>query len=342
MRFLLGAAALVVIAAGIRATAVLLIPLVLALFLSIITFPLVRALQHRRVHRAAAVAITMVAVLVALSGPSLLVVTAIRQFASAVPGYEARLRRLVTRSFDWLRDHNLDTSSLLAWVDPGQLLNVMVTMLSGLATLLSLAFLVVLISAFMLFEAADIKERRPTVLPPALRQHLSRIAREMQSWLLVKTIISLGTGVAAGFWVAALGVEFPLLWGLTAFLLNYIPNLGSVIAAFPPALLALIEFGPLHAALVVAGYIVINAALGSFMEPWLMGRRVGLSPLVVLLSVIAWGWMWGVAGMLLSVPITMAIKIALETSDELQWIAHLMEGGNRLPPPASTPQDARL
>lgn len=325
-----------IIAAGIRATAVLLIPLVLALFLSIITFPLVSVLQRRGVHRALAVAITIVAVLLILSGPSVLVVTAVRQFASAVPGYETRLRSIVARTFEWLRDHNVDTSAMMAWVDPGQLLNMMVTMLSGVATLLSLAFLVVLISAFMLFEAADIQERRPTVLPPALRQHLARIAREMQSWLLVKTIISLATGVAAGFWVAALGIEFALLWGLTAFLLNYIPNLGSIIAAFPPALLALIEFGPLHALLVLGGYVVINTVLGSFMELYLMGRRVGLSPLVVLLSVITWGWMWGIAGMLLSVPITMAIKIALEQSpDGSRWLARLMEGGNRAGPAGS-------
>jgi AI-2 transport protein TqsA len=122
-----------------------------------------------------------------------------------------------------------------------------------------------------------------------------------------------GGAVVAGFWVAVLGIEFALLWGLTAFLLNYIPNIGSLVAAFPPALLALIGYGPLWAVIVLAGYALINLALGSLLEPYAMGRRVGLSPLVVLLSVIAWGWMWGIAGMLLSVPITMSIKIRSRT-----------------------------
>jgi AI-2 transport protein TqsA len=319
----------VIIIAGVRATAVLLIPLVMAVFLSAITFPLVRGLQKRGIHRALAVVVTMAAVLAILSGPSLLIVTAIRQFATAVPVYEARLRHTLAQVFDWLRDHSVDPTSLTTFVDPAQVLNLMMTTLSGVATLLSLAFLVVLISSFMLLEAADIVDRRPTVLPPSLRQHLARVAGEMQTWLWVKTIISLATGVAAGLWVAALGIEFALLWGLTAFLLNYIPNLGSLIAAFPPTLLALLQFDPIWAGLVLLGYIVINAVFGSFMEPYLMGRRVGLSPLVVLLSVITWGWMWGVAGMLLSVPITMTIKTALENSSEdLRWIAHLLEGGN--------------
>jgi len=330
MKFLVGAASLVIIAAGLRATSIILMPLVLAVFLSVITFPLVQRLHKLGVHHALAVAMTLLAVLAVLSGPSVLIVAAIRRFASAVPRYETALRTMVARALDWLRDHNFDTTTLTTYIDPAQLLNVMVTTLSGVATLLSLAFLVVLISSFMLFEAADILHRRPTVLPAELRQHLARIAGEMQTWLWVKTIISFATGLVAGVWVAVLGIEFALLWGLVAFLLNYIPNLGSLIAAFPPALLALIQFGPLTAALVVAGYLVINIGFGSFMEPYLMGRRVGLSPLAVLLSVIVWGWMWGIPGMLLSVPITMGVKIALENSSaDLRWVARLMEGGNR-------------
>ncbi|HUE88616.1 MAG TPA: AI-2E family transporter [Vicinamibacterales bacterium] len=330
VKFLVGAASLVIIAAGLRATAVILMPLVLAVFLSVITFPLVRRLQRRGIHSVVAVIMTLLAVLAVLSGPSVLIVTAIRQFASAVPRYEAGLRALIARSLEWLRDRNVDTTTLTAYVDPSQVLNVLVTTLSGVATLLSLAFLVVLISAFMLFEAADIVHRRPLVLPAEVRQHVARIASQVQTWLWVKTIISFATGVVAGAWVAMLGVEFALLWGLLTFLLNYIPNLGSIIAAFPPALLALIQFGPLTAVLVLVGYVVVNIAFGSFLEPYLMGRRVGLSPLAVLLSVIVFGWMWGIPGMLLSVPITMTIKIALENSSgDLQWVARLIEGGNR-------------
>ena len=329
MKFLLGTAAIVIILAGVRATAALLLPFVLALFLALIAFPLVRWLQERRIPRALAVAITMLAVLGTLVGPSLLVATAIRQFVTAVPGYEIRLRQIVGGLLRWLRARDIDTTYLTGLLDPAQVLDIMVTTLTGVVTLLSVAFLVVLVASFILFEAAGIREQPHRVLPPALREHLARIAGEMQTWLWVKTVISLATGLAAGLWAAILGVDFALLWGLVAFLFNYIPNLGSIIAAFPPALLALIQFGPFAAALVLLGYLGINALFGSFLEPYLMGRRIGLSPLVVLLSVVAWGWMWGIAGMLLSVPITMGIKIAFENADDLRWVAQLMEGGNR-------------
>ncbi len=336
MKLIVGVAGLIVILAGMRATSTILIPFVLAMFLALVCFPLVRLLQERRVHRVLAVIITMMAVLGALVGPSLLVITAIRQFATAVPGYEAQLRRIVQDGFEWLRVAQIDTAFLTTFADPARIFSLMVNALTGVVTLLSLAFLVALIAAFMLVEAADALNGRRSPLPLQVRQVFAKIAKDMQTWLWVKTIISLATGVAAGFWVGLLGIEFALLWGLTAFLLNYIPNLGSLIAAVPPALLALVQFGPLVAGLVVAGYIVINAFFGSVLEPYLMGRRIGLRPLVVLLSVVLWGWMWGIAGMLLAVPITMAVKFGLESSEESRWIADLLGDSSRQVAPAIT------
>jgi predicted PurR-regulated permease PerM len=327
MKILVSLAALIVIAAGVRATSALLIPLVLALFLAIITFPLVRLLQ-RRLHRLFAVLITMVTVLIALVGPGALIVTAIRQFASAAPDYEARLRKLIQRSADWLDERNLEAAYIRTFADPSMLIGFVVTTLSSVVTLLSLVFLVVLVSAFMLAETADIADRRRDVLPPKARRVISQIAQQMQTWLWVKTIVSLLTGVAAGLWVAVMGIEFALVWGLIAFLLNYIPNFGSLFASLPPALIALVSGGPLAAVIVLLGYVVINVALGSVLEPYLMGRQVGLSPLVVLVSVVVWGWLWGVAGMLLAVPITMTIKFGLEASEEFRWLARLLSGGS--------------
>lgn len=327
MKLILGAASLVVIAAGVRATAPLLIPLVLALFLAIITFPLVRWLQRRLANRLLAVIITMLAVLVALVGPGVLIVTGIRRFVSAVPGYEAKLRQLLGVTVEWLRDRNVDPTFISGLADPSIIFGFVVTTLSSVVTLLSVAFIVVLVAAFVLVETTDVLDERIDALPAPVRHVVARIARQMQIWLWVKTIISLATGIAAGLWVALMGIEFALVWGLVAFLLNYIPNFGSLIAAIPPALLALIQSGPLVAAAVLLGYVGINLTFGSIMEPYLMGRRIGLSPLVVLLSVIVWGWLWGPAGMLLAVPITMTIKFGLESSDDFRWIARLLGGG---------------
>ena len=135
--------------------------------------------------------------------------------------------------------------------------------------------------------------------------------------------------VTSFLWV--LGVDFPILWGLLAFLLNYVPTIGSIIAAIPPLLLALIQISPAAAGAVGAGFVVINLIMGNAIEPRFMGKGLGLSTLVVFLSLVVWGWVLGPVGMLLSVPLTMTVKIALEANPNTQWLAHLLGPADALP-----------
>ena len=329
MRVLVGVASLVVVGAGLRATSAIMIPLVLALFLALLAFPLVRLLQRLRLHAALAVFVTVLVILAMLVGPGMVVVAAVRQFASAVPDYEVRLRAMTSRTFAWLRQNDIDTGALTAFADPSRALELILATLSGVVTLLSVAFIVVIVSAFVLTEAASIFERRQHLLSHEQRRTLAVFMGDLQTYLWVKSGISLATGLAAWGWCTLLGIDFALLWGLLAFLLNYIPTFGSIVAAVPPALLALIQFGLGPAALTVAGYIGINIVFGSLLEPTLLGYRLRLSPLTVLLSVIIWGWVWGIAGALLSVPMTMALKIGLEQSEQSRWLVDLLEGGRR-------------
>jgi predicted PurR-regulated permease PerM len=129
------------------------------------------------------------------------------------------------------------------------------------------------------------------------------------------------TGVAAALWVWILGVDFPIIWGVLAFLLNYVPNLGSIVAAIPPMLLAFVQYGGGTAFLVAAGYTVINLVIGNIIEPRFMGQGLGLSTLVVFLSLVFWGWLFGPVGMLLSVPLTMMLKIGFESHPDTRWLA---------------------
>jgi AI-2 transport protein TqsA len=137
-------------------------------------------------------------------------------------------------------------------------------------------------------------------------------------------VTSMTTGLLVGLWTLAVGLDFPLFWGLTAFLLNYVPTVGSLVAAVPAVALGLVQLGPGGALLVALGYIVINVTIGNLIEPQVMGRGLGLSPLVVLLSLLFWGWVWGPLGMLLSLPLTMVLKIMVENVPQLAWLAVLM------------------
>ena len=146
----------------------------------------------------------------------------------------------------------------------------------------------------------------------------------IKRYMVIKTLISLATGILIAIWLSILGVDFPVLWGFLAFLLNYVPNVGSTVAAVPAVLLALIQLGMAHAALAAAGYMAVNFILDNVIETRLMGRRLGLSTLVVFLSLIFWGSLLGPIGMVLCIPFTMTLKFACECSEDTRWIAMLL------------------
>ena len=392
-RMLVVAASLVVVIAGLRAASSLLIPVLIALFISILSFPLLFWLRSKRCPTGIAVAATILTDLAILAVVIGLVSGSINELVRERAKYEKRFQDF-SESVDgwtsdvrsWLVDRGIDaedwfgfpdtldgTSSessgvvpgsadgsttgadgepsspgvavarplqadegigrwLLTWFDLEAILDAANTTLRGLANILSSTFIVLLITTFILLEATYFRRKlRRAFADPVVEQRVATIMAELRRYLGVKTGISAVTGLLVGIWVAILGVDFAPLWGLVAFALNYIPNLGSIIAAGPPVLLALIQEGVGLAVLVAIGYLVVNIVIGNFVEPALMGRRLGLSVLVVFLSLIFWGWVWGPVGMLLSVPLTMILKIMLENTDDLRWAATLLEG-KREPP----------
>ena len=202
---------------------------------------------------------------------------------------------------------------------------------SGLQGLLANFFLIIFTVVFLLLEASSFPGKLQLVLTASRGdpEYFKRFTSGVQRYLGIKTIVSLVTGVAAAALTAAFGLDFPLLWGLLAFLFNYVPNIGSLIAAIPAVALALIQFGFGQATMIAAGYFIINITIGGIIEPRVVGRGLGLSTLVVFLSLVFWGWVFGPVGMLLSVPLTMTAKIALDSSDRTAPIAVLLGPAER-------------
>lgn len=335
VRILLTVASMVILIAGLRAAASLVIPFLLSLFLALLTLPLVAWLQGRRVPTFAAVLIAVLVNVLAVAAILALVAGSFQAFTAAAPRYQARLGEMASATLVWLGERGIDSSQWIPadLVNPGVVLDLVVAMLGGVASVLSNAVLVFLAMVLILLEAAGL----PTKLQVALGarsvslQHFDRVKLEVQRYLGIKTLVSLATGAAVGVCLAALGVDFPVLWGVLAFILNYIPNLGSILAAVPPVLLSIVQLGPGTAVVVAIVYLVVNTLLAAVLEPYLLGRSFGLSTLVVFLSLIFWGWVWGPVGMLLSVPLTMTVKITLENTAELRWIAVLL-GPSPKPP----------
>ncbi len=341
-RFLLMAASTIIVIGGLRFAAALLIPFVLAAFLAILCLPAVDVLTRKRVPTIVAVLRVVLILGGALSGIGAIVGTSINQFTEAVPKYEMRVDQLWASVETWVEElpfevlpHRTPDEKAVRPLDivkPGQMMGFIGTGLKGVLAALQNTFLVILTLVFMLLEA--------TTFPTKIRlafgggsenvDRFTTITGKIQRYLAIKTVTSMTTGVLVGICVGLLGLDFAVVWGLVAFLLNYIPNIGSIVAAVPAVLLAFVQLGIGGGLGVAAVYLVINVLIGNLIEPALLGRSLGLSTLVVFLSLVFWGWMWGTVGMLLSVPLTMVIKIFLEHSEDLQWAAILLDSGRAL------------
>ena len=332
LQYLMGAASLVVIVAGLRAAAPLVLPFLVAAFLAVVSVPLIGAFERWRLPRPLAVLGAVLLAVAAIAVLAFAVGRSVNEFAAAAPYYQERLQALLDSSLALGGEFGLsiENSNTLDLLPFGSIFDVLGGTLGALASFASNTFLVLLTVTFILIEAAGFS----TKLREAFGSHvqfgqLERMMRSVQHYLAMKSAISAVTGVAIGFWVAAFGLDFALMWGLVAFILNFIPTLGSIIAAVPAVTLALIQFDPARAGIIAAGYVAVNIILGNLVEPYLMGRRLGLSTLFVFVSLVFWGWVWGPVGMLFSVPLTMSIKIALENTRDFRWVAVMLDADPR-------------
>lgn len=330
LNIFLGLAAVVVIVAGMKAASVIVVPFLLALFVTIILAPFFFWLQGRGIPAALALALIFVLLLgMGFLGVGLMN-QSIRKLNSKIPDYQTKATIYVEDFDRWLESMGVDTpeNRMDQILNSGALFQYTGRFLGAASGILSQAFIIILIAAFMLFEAAILPAKIRS-LPNVSEDTYARLARsilDVRRYLAIKTIMSLITGVLVYILLMVLGVDFPILLAVTAFLLNFVPNIGSIIAAIPAVAMALFDHGITTGLVCAIGYLCINVGIGNFIEPRYMGRGLGLSTLIVILSLIFWGWVLGPIGMLLSIPLTMALKIALESSPDTHWIGILMGG----------------
>lgn len=329
---LVNAAAFVVVVAGMKAAASLVVPFLLAVFLTIISLPLLLWLEKRGIPELPGLLFILILAVGLWFMLVLLIGTALGDFTQSVPFYQERLRTIVGDAWSWLATYGLtiDRSMLDGIFDPGKIMKLLTSTLNGLGGVLKDAFLILLMFIFLILEATGIPRKIQAISrnEKGSLNSYSAITQGVNRYLAIKAMTSLTTGFLIYVLLRIQGIDFPVLWGTLAFILNFIPNIGSLIAAVPPALLALVQFGPAQATVTMLGFLAVNTVIGSILEPKIMGKGVGLSTLVVFLSLIFWGWVLGPVGMLLSVPLTMAAKIAFAEHESTSWISLLL-GSNK-------------
>ncbi len=327
-QILLTIAALVVVVAGMSAAKAILVPFLLAAFIAIISAPPLFWLQRKGLSTWLALLIVILGVLFIGLLVAGLVGSSVKDFSRDLPVYEAKLKQQTSLIISWLEKLGVDISgfALTEIFNPGAAMKLVAALLNSLGNMLANGFLILMTVIFVLLEASSFPAKLHTVLggPESSLVRFDNFISNVKQYMAIKTLVSLATGILVAIWLTVIGVDYALLWGLLTFALNYVPNIGSIIAAVPAVLLAIIQLGFMRAGAAAAGYVVINLLMGSVIEPRFMGRGLGLSTLVVFLSLIFWGWVLGPVGMLLSVPLTITAKIALDSRDETRWIAVLL------------------
>jgi predicted PurR-regulated permease PerM len=327
-RILVIVAALVIIARGVHQAQSVLAGILVAVFLAAIGTPSVIWLERRRVPNAVAVLVVITGMAAIFAVIGLLVGTSLNSFYADLPDYQARVQKHVSSLQTFLSTKGIQFADTIQFdpIKPETVRRLTASLLAGLGSALFELVLVLLTVTFILLEASSFPAKLRAVLgdPQKDFHPFMSFVYDINRYMGIKTVISMTAGVLIGTWLWILEVDFPILWGFLAFLLHYVPNIGALISAVPAVFLALIQLGIGRAALAAAGYLSVNFILGNVVEPMLMGRRLGLSTLVVFLSLIFWGGLLGLVGVVLCIPLTMALKFACENNKSTRWIAVLL------------------
>lgn len=331
IRILVVIASIVVIISGLKAAAAIVVPFLLAVFVVILVAPWYFSMQRKGVPSAIALLVIVSALLaLGIFGASFFT-AAVNSFVRNLPQYQTILTLQVDEATAWLTARGVEVpeDTFKQTLDTQKLFAYARTIAGSVTVLLSNGFVITLVAIFILLEAARLpaKIRNLPGMTNDRWDDFLEIVGNVRQYMAMKTVMSLLTAVLVGTMLWLMDVDYPILLAVLAFLLNFVPSIGSIIAAIPGVLLALILHGFGDAAICAIGYLIINVGVSNFLEPKYMGKGLGISPMVIIVSLFLWGWILGPIGMLLSVPLTMAIKVALQSNPGTRSIAFLLSDG---------------
>jgi AI-2 transport protein TqsA len=370
-RFLINAAAFVIVIAGLKSSSELVVPVLISVFLAVICIPPVQWLQKKKLPTWLALLIVITTVWSVTFVIVMITYSSMMDFINTdVEVFQGKIENLIKIPFEelesttnqslekvpvggledgteqnikqpWLTtvlsslDLDLEDIQKLPKLISQKALKYLKDLFLGFIQILTNSFMIMLTTVFMVLEVAGLPAKLKML--PGLAgdnsKQLEQIVQNVRQYMILKTNMSLVTGILIVVWLKIIGVKYFLVWGLLAFFLNYIPTIGSILAAVPAILIALLGtdsaepevlFSLGKGAFTAVGFLLVNIVIGNVIEPKVMGKGLGLSTLVVFLSMVFWGWVFGPVGMVLSVPLTTIVKITLDSSDETRWVAILL------------------
>lgn len=300
-------------------------PMLLAIFLSIVCAQPIIWMKKRKVPSMVAILIVLIGIVAIFMGFADIIGTSVSSFSSVAPFYEQRLEEIWMNVISFFNERGIEVTGekLSEIIAPGKVMGYTAGALGQLGGVMSNTLTIFFLLLFMLMEldGFSIKTKAVATKTNVSVSYLNTIGKSIRHYLSIKTVMSLLTGFVIWIGLLIVGIDYAIIWALIAFLLNYIPNIGSIIAAFPAVLFALIQLGAGGAIWTIVIFISVNMIVGNLVEPKMMGQGLGLSTLVVFVALIFWGFVLGTVGMFLSVPLTMSLKIMLEQNEKTKWIA---------------------
>ncbi|ASM39465.1 AI-2E family transporter [Campylobacter sp. RM12327] len=326
---LINLASFVIIMTGLYFAKDIVIPFLLAIFLAVLISPIITYMQKLKIPRA----ISLIIVLLCFFGLFFIIGNVVAKnmtnFLTNLPDLQSKFMSFYSDlilKFSSFTDYISFNESLFSYINPNNIFLATSGALKWSSTLISKTFIVLLLFVFMIIETNIFKQKVIyfSNLNSQNKIMVDRFISDLKRYLAIKTISSLATGVLVWIVLIYLNVPYAPIWGMVAFLLNYIPTIGSIIASIPAILIALLLNGYINALWVSIFYLVINISIGNFIEPKFLGDKLGLSTLVVILSLIFWGFVLGIGGMFLAVPLTMSLKIAMDSNKKTKFISILL------------------
>ena len=326
-------ASVIIVLAGIKSASEILVPFLLALFIAIVLSPMYEVLKRKKIPDFLALIIVILGFVFFLGLIASLIGTSVQDFSSNINLYTAKLNAyyLSLASYSKSFGFDLPLDEISNMMNSKQIMLFASSIIKGMGSMFTNSFVILLTVIFMLLESQSFSKKidfadgdKDMII------HINSILDKIKEYMMLKALISLFTGFIVWIALLIIGTDYAFLWAVLAFLLNFIPNIGSIIAAVPAVLITLVQLGSVSALIVTAIYTAINVIIGSIIEPKIMGKGLGLSTLVVFLSLLFWGWLLGMVGMLLSIPLTIMAKIILSENEDSRWMSVLLGSGENL------------
>jgi predicted PurR-regulated permease PerM len=339
LRFILGVAGLGIALIAVRQASGIIVPLLLAWIIVLSASPLFYWLREKNAPGWLAFALTFLAIITVGAFLVITLIVAVDQLFELLPTYSDEIdsiKQSIQEFLDGLGLGQITSSATADLIDPSAIMDLYAGLLGGLVEALSNVVLIFMAIIFMLVEAFNMPRKMAAELDAGndYVRRLSEFSLDIRRYISITTWIGLLTGTLDTIFFMIMGVPLPLLWGILAFLLSYIPVVGFWLAAIPPTILAWLESGPLAAIIVFVGIILINGFADEVLKPKFMGEGLDLAPIMVILSITIWTAVLGPMGAILGIPVTMIVKeLVLEADEQNAWIARLIGKGDEKPPP---------